>query len=438
MTKEIINQLRAVTPGYHMGWGGPEYSSWQDEQMSWKRTCYIGDWSFLMDVVVEGPEALKFFRDHAVNSFEKFGIGQCKHMVICNSAGKVIAEGILQRLAEDKFSTQATTATYTEWKLGQGGYDCTFRRQRTFQYQVSGPTALAVCEAVTGESLTDVKFMWFKELTIAGRPVTAVRQGMAGEIGFEFHGALEDAEAVRQAILDAGEPHGIRRLGHRTASINHLEAAFPTNRMHYLADMFSKEVEGYAEWVASQYATKPVETPAKTPFFPGMRVAIRGSYEGDSIEDYLRSPVELGWGKSIKFDHDYPGKAALEEELANPKRLRVTLELNNEDMIDIYASLFGEDEPYYHLDIPYNFRSVFWQDKVLKDGRLVGASTIPGYSYYFRKVLALAYLEPALCEPGTEVTVIWGDPGTRQKEIRATVAPAPYKADNRRQALTTA
>jgi len=35
-------------------------------------------------------------------------------------------------------------------------------------------------------------------------------------------------------------------------------------------------------------------------------------------------------------------------------------------------------------------------------------------------------------EPGTEVTVVWGNPGHPQKHIRATVAPAPYKQDNRR------
>ena len=41
-------------------------------------------------------------------------------------------------------------------------------------------------------------------------------------------------------------------------------------------------------------------------------------------------------------------------------------------------------------------------------------------------------LDAGLCEPGTEVSVIWGRTGTPQKEIRATVALAPYKKDNRR------
>jgi vanillate/3-O-methylgallate O-demethylase len=47
-------------------------------------------------------------------------------------------------------------------------------------------------------------------------------------------------------------------------------------------------------------------------------------------------------------------------------------------------------------------------------------------------MLSLCVLDVRLSQPGTEVTVIWGRPGTSQKHIRATVAPAPYKQDNRR------
>ena len=41
MSNEIIQFLRGQIPGYHRGWGGPEYTGWQDEQMFWKQTCYV-------------------------------------------------------------------------------------------------------------------------------------------------------------------------------------------------------------------------------------------------------------------------------------------------------------------------------------------------------------------------------------------------------------
>lgn len=427
MSKEIIQYLRSLTPAYHPGWGGPEYTTWQDEQLSWKTDCYLGDWSFLWDVEVRGRDALRLFSETGINSVDKFAIGQAKHLVQCDSQGKVVTDGVLMRMSEDTFRTQSSTAFLTAFVLSKGGYDASWREIRTFQFQVSGPKALAVCEAVCGESLTDIKFMHFREVRIAGKRAYALRQGMAGEIGFEFHGDEADAEFVRAAILEGGATRGIRRLGRRTAMINHLEAAFPTGAWHYMNAAFSPELQGYGEFIASTFDTG------------GIVPVLRGSFEGEDINDYTFTPFELGWGRSVKFDHLFIGRAALEKEAAEgSKRTRVTLVFDSDDVIDIYASLFRDGTPYDFLDIPHPQRWVTWADAVQHGGSVVGISSTPGYSVYFRKVIALGFIDPKLAEPGTAVKVVWGSPGTSQKLIRATVAPAPYKQDKRRDSLAGA
>ncbi|TAI64741.1 aminomethyltransferase family protein [Bradyrhizobium sp. Leo170] len=422
MTFAIIAALRNQTPGYPTGWGGPEYTSWQDEQLSWKTTCYLGDWSFLMDLEVRGPDALKHFREHTVNSYEVFEIGRAKHVVYCNDDGNVIVEGVLMRMAEDVFRVQSGPAVFSDFLLSKGGYNVTSRKLNTFQLQVSGPAALAVCEAAAGEPLTDIKFMRFREIRIAGREVYALRQGMAGEIGFELHGDEADKQAVQDALLAAGAPHGIRRLGRRTAMINHLEAAFPTGLWHYTPDMFSANCDGFFEFTMNRWSDCFTTPPS-----------LRGSFEGASINDYMMSPFDLGWGKSVKFDHDFTGRVALEREVAEGRsKQRVTLEFDSRDVVDIYASLFRGGEPYDFMDIPHPQRWVVWADQVLESGRPVGISSTPGYSLYFRRVLAIAFLNPEAATLGSQVEVVWGTPGTPQRTIRATVHPAPYKKDNRR------
>jgi vanillate/3-O-methylgallate O-demethylase len=132
-----------------------------------------------------------------------------------------------------------------------------------------------------------------------------------------------------------------------------------------------------------------------------------------------------------RFDHPFTGREALELEVASPERTIVTLEFNSEDVIEIYASMFRRDEPFDMLEIPCPPAWVDHTDQALNDGELIGVSTTPGHSYHFRKVLALAYLEIEHTQPGTAVTIVWGNPGTPQKHVRATVAPAPYKKDNR-------
>jgi vanillate/3-O-methylgallate O-demethylase len=126
----------------------------------------------------------------------------------------------------------------------------------------------------------------------------------------------------------------------------------------------------------------------------------------------------------------------LEKEIKNPRRKVATLDLNRDDVLDVYASYFETGEPYEFINIPHQVMQTVQADTVTKDGRSIGISTNPAYSYYFRKMLTIAYIDVHI-DLGTQVEVLWGNPGTRQKVIRATVAQAPYKPDKRKSELNT-
>ncbi|XVQ06433.1 hypothetical protein ACQP1W_27660 [Spirillospora sp. CA-255316] len=70
-----------------------------------------------------------------------------------------------------------------------------------------------------------------------------------------------------------------------------------------------------------------------------------------------------------------------------------------------------------------------WADRVLAGGRDVGTSSGRCYTYHSREMLSLATIERRYAEEGIEVVVLGGDPGTSQKEIRATVARFAYLID---------
>jgi vanillate/3-O-methylgallate O-demethylase len=147
----------------------------------------------------------------------------------------------------------------------------------------------------------------------------------------------------------------------------------------------------------------------------------------------FRNPVELGWGKSVKFDHSFLGDDALRAEVESPTRIIRTLVWNSADVVDTVASLFVKDEtPFRPFEWPRSMLGDVIADRVLVDGVDIGQATSRAYSYYFREMISLAVLKVEHAEIGTEVEVIWGDEGYPQKRIRATVAPAPYKEDKRR------
>jgi vanillate/3-O-methylgallate O-demethylase len=415
-----VESLRRVPEGYFTSrFGLPEYTDWMDESLSWKQTCYIGDWSFLWERRFRGREALQLFSDISVNSFATFDVGQAKHVIHCDHAGMVIHEGILSRLADEEFMLFGRGCFWADYKLRHGDYRATSEADDWFNFQVSGPTALFTFERAAGASLRDIGFMRFGEIDIDGCKVLALRQGMAGEIGYELQGPRADADAVYAAVLEAGQEFGIRRMGGRVAPINHLEACFPTIATDYLPAIYGGEMAEYRD-----------EFDAAMPAYANT-FGIGGSFEADDVRAWYRSPVELGWGKSVKLDHDFIGRAALEAVLAEPRRTIRTLVWNAEDVVDVHASLFT-DQPYAFMDMPRDQRGIMWADKVLRDGNLVGVSTSRGFSYSFRQMLSLCTIDVAHAEVGTAVVVVWGEPGRPQKEIRAVVAPAPYKPDNRR------
>jgi vanillate/3-O-methylgallate O-demethylase len=418
-----IDALRSTPEGHFTSrWGLPEYTDWIDESMSWKRTCSIGDWSFLWERRFRGPDALRLLSDTSINSLAKFENLQAKHIVHCDDDGKIIAEGIATRVGEDEFVLFGRGVFWLDYVARQSGYDVRSTGVDSFNFQVAGPNAIAMIEKAAGRPLRDVKFMYSEEIEIAGCRLMALRQGMSGEPGFELQGRSEDARAVYDAVVEAGQEFGLRKLGGRAVFINHLEACFPTIIVDYMPAIFGPKMDDYrAEFLAAM--------PNASSTFN-----IAGSFEADDISAWYRSPVELGWGKSIKFDHDFKGRAALEAELAAPRRQIRTLVWNPDDVVSVYASLFDKNAaPFHFMEMPRDQRGFMFADKVLGEGgREVGVATSRGYSYYFREMISLAVIDIDHADIGRDLRVVWGNPGERQIELRATVAPAPYKKDNRR------
>ena len=306
--------LRVTPEGYFTTrWGLPEYTDWIDESMSWKKTCSVGDWSWLWDRRFKGPDALRLLSDITVNSFAEFAVGQAKHAIHCNDAGKVIHEGILIRLGEEEFLMQGRGCLWADFRLRSGAYEATSEPDDLFKFQVSGPESVNLLEKMAGEQVRDIPFMHVGRVHVAGLEVAVLRQCMAGEIGFELQGPRAQGPAVLAAVLGTGEAFGLRRLGGRAVFINHLEACFPTRMTDYLPAIYDNGMNDYLE----------VYNAAMPGYVTTLNVA--GSFEADDISDYYRSPVELGWSKNIKFDHGFLGREALERELAAPRRAMRTL-----------------------------------------------------------------------------------------------------------------
>ena len=412
----------------------PEFTNWRTEQRSWLESCALLDQSHHMtDLFVEGPDALRLFSDLAVNGFAGFGPGKAKQFVAVAPDGHLIGDAILFHLDEGSFDLvgHPMVIDWVTFHLERGDYQATAERDdnsivrrsgppRLYRYELQGPTSLALLEQVTGAPVPEARFFSMAGFTIAGRPVRGLRHGMAGQPGFELFGPWADGEAVLAALLEAGADHGLVRVGAKAYSTANLGSGWVPAP---LPAIFGDDplLAEYRAWL------------------PVTRVgSLGGSLDSPDIADYYLTPDDIGYGKTVKFDHDFVGREALERmSQAAPPRTKVTLVWDADDVTAAVGSLYRPGPGAKHIEMPKARYATHHEDVVLVDGRQVGISLDVGYLANEREMVSLATVDTAHAEPGTAVTVVWGEqpvsakPAVEEHEqvrIRAVVAPCPYDA----------
>ncbi|MDH4564418.1 aminomethyltransferase [Pseudomonas taiwanensis] len=408
-----------------------EYTGWRDESLSWHDSSYIhANLNPSPTYRFWGPDSIEFLKKYCGNSFEKFPVGFAKHGIMLDEQGRIMVDGLLVRREEDYI-----TYWMNPWlqycvensDLDVQGEDVT---GKVFMFQLGGPTCLQVLDAASGENLHDIKFIHHRMSKIAGRDVMILRVGMAGSLAYEVHGNVEDAIPVYEQILKAGVKYGLKRLGTPAYNMTHWENGFPQAYLDFPLPWF--EHKEFAAWLRER----------EIGFLCDPEI-VKDSLSGSVGQDFAaryRNPIELGWGKTINMDHEFVGKKAIEELKAKSSRQMVTLEWNKEDILDIHRSQLADPVPYKDISSPEDlaFGGIYPADWVLNDkGEQVGVSSGRMVSWFYREMISLCSIDEEYLSEGTEVWVLWGEPGTRQKKVRAKVARYPYFNECRNQKVDT-
>jgi glycine cleavage system aminomethyltransferase T len=438
----VVDFLRNQQTGPNVYPGVPsEYSNWRNEQRAWAKSAVLFNQSYhMVELYVRGPEAFQLLEYLAINSFNNFAVNKAKQFVPVTPDGYVIGDVILFYLAENEFSlvgrapaiewvefhAQYPKADGSKWNVTVERDERTALRtdgkRKNYRFQLQGPNAMKILSTALGQQAPDLKFFNMAHLDIAGKDVIALRHGMAGQPGYELFGPWEDYAAVHGALVEAGKADGLALVGGRAYSSNTLESGWLPSPLPAVFTGDSQMMKDFRAWAgADSYAGK---------------CSIGGSYVPDDISGYYLTPWDIGYGHIVKFDHDFVGREALERMATETHKQKVTLALDNEDVMRVMSSVLAEGERAKYFEFPSAVYSMHPFDEVKADGKVIGVSTWIGYSSNEGKMLALAMIDPAYVEFGKEVTLVWGEPngGTTkptvephvQTEIKAIVSPVPY------------
>jgi syringate O-demethylase/vanillate/3-O-methylgallate O-demethylase len=415
-----------------------ECSNWRDEQRAWRESVALIDQTHMIDLYVEGPDAVRLVSDLSINSFAGFGRNKAKQMVCCGPSGHLIGDMILFGLADDRLCIvgRPTVAGWVEFHAVTGGYDVHCERdspashgasaRRTFRYELQGPKAWALLEKLNGRPIDLPGFFRTTDVTVAGHKLRALRHGMSGAPGLEFWGPATRGPEVRAAILAAGEEFGLRQIGGRAYASAAVDSGWMPSPMPALYS--GEETRSFREWASADS-------------FEGI-ASLGGSFVSDRIEDYYFTPWDLDYGRLLRVDHDFIGRAALERMADARHRCKVSLVWNADDVAAVYRSLMEPGNNGKFMDMPDPLYASFPYDRLV-DGRggFAGVSTYAAFIAPDFSWVSLGVVEAEHAVEGAGLTLIWGEPdgGSRrptverhvQKEIRVTVTGWPFSKQAR-------
>jgi vanillate/3-O-methylgallate O-demethylase len=409
-----------------------EFTNWREEVRAWRDGVALLEQSYHMtELALRGTEVIPFLKTLAINKLDVFPVLRAKQIVLAGPDGNLIGDAVIFHEEENFYRVVGAPAAsdWLRFNAEQGDFDVSAVQndnwavrvapRDVYRFQIQGVHALDLVTELAGGSLPEVKFFHIAELTIAGKQVRALRHGMAGTPGFELYGPWDDQAAVRAAVEAAGQKYGLRKVG---------AMAYPTNAQesswmpHPLPAIYSQpELKSYREWLRSYY----LEAAA----------SLGGSFVSDRIEDYYVDPIEVGYGSLIDWDGDFLGKDALRAKADRPERVKVTLEWNDEDLASLIASsLFDGPEGAQFVALPIPIYGTYQVDAVLHDGKPVGIAQWSSFSANAGHMISTALIELPHAEIGTELTLLWGEHDSKRtpvsthsvREVRVTVAPAPY------------
>jgi aminomethyltransferase len=267
-----------------------------DEYWACRERAAIMDLSPLRKFEVLGPEAEALLQATMTRDIRRLADGQVVYTAMCNDTGGMLDDGTVYRLGRDNFRFVGGSEYDGIWLREQAerlGLRRVWVKESTDELHnvaVQGPASRDLLAPLVWTAPTQTPFeelRWFR-FSVGrlggpqGLPLIASRTGYTGELGYELFCQPRDAAALWDAVLEAGQPHGLAPLGLDALDMLRIEAGL-----------------------------------------------IFAGYEFDDQVD----PFEAGIGFAVTADKEdaFVGSEALAERRAHPQRVLVGLELEGNE-----------------------------------------------------------------------------------------------------------
>ena len=337
------------------------------------------DVSPLYKYMVTGRDATRLVDRLITRDATKLSVGQVVYTPWCDEQGKVIDDGTVSRLADQRYRWTAADPSLRWFMQNAVGLDVLIEdvSETVAALAVQGPTSGALLRQVAEADVKALKYFRVTSGRIDGVSVDISRTGYTGDLGYEIWMPWDQANRVWDALVSVGARFDVRPAGMLALDVARIEAGL----LLIEVDFFSSRK---ALIPAQQY-----------------------------------SPYEMGLGRLVQLDKStFVGQSALRKEHARgAARQVVGMTINWEEVEALYERLQLPPQ------VPTTASRV--AVPVYRDGAQVGKATSTTWSPVLKKMIALATVERGSAQVGSRLEMEVTVEAVRHR-VGATITPTPF------------
>ncbi|MDH4415066.1 MAG: sarcosine oxidase subunit alpha family protein [Rhizobium sp.] len=220
---------------------------WRDsvdrEVLNIRQNVGLCDVSTLGKIEICGGDAAEFLNRIYCNGFLKLPVGKARYGLMLREDGFIYDDGTTSRLDDNRYFMTTTTAyaagvmNHLEFCAQALWPELDVRlasvTDQWAQMAIAGPKARTVLEQIVDEDISNTAFPYLaaKEVSLFGGRLTGrlFRISFSGELAYELAVPADCGESVADAIMLAGEAHGICAYGVEALSVLRIEKGHVTH-----------------------------------------------------------------------------------------------------------------------------------------------------------------------------------------------------------------
>ena len=222
-----------LRPEYYRADGHARNECILNEARNVRNNVGVIDVGTLGKLEISGPDAVEFLERIYTGQFAKQTVGKLRYGLACDETGVIIDDGIVARLADDRFYVTATSSGAAAFFREMQRWALIFQMDVTLvnstghlaAMNIAGPNSREVLQSLTDVDLAGTAFPYLgvRPAVVAGVAALLIRVGFVGELGYELHVPAAQGLHVWTALCDAGQHAGIRPFGVEAQRLLRLE-----------------------------------------------------------------------------------------------------------------------------------------------------------------------------------------------------------------------